>query len=102
MTAPTPTSTATTSPQSSPKEDSILDYASELRHSILRSISHNESVRIEVPTILHEATVDCLSDLDEIDYAALDSVRENDGSLDVWGTFRGEDFRIRLVNGEAL
>lgn len=73
----------------------VLDYAASVRHAIKRSISHNEIVRTQVPTIGREAMLNYLDEQEEIE--ELDNGPENDGSLDVWGQFEGEDFRIRFV-----
>lgn len=71
----------------------VLDYAASVRHAIKRSISHDEIVRTPVPPEGREAMLDYLADQIE----DLDSASENDGSLDVFGTFEGDDFRIRFV-----
>lgn len=76
-------------------EFDVLDYAASVRHAITRSISHNEIVRAEVPTDGREEMIDYLGEQDEVE--ELDSTAENDGSLDVWGKFKGNDFRIRFI-----
>lgn len=66
---------------------------SDINAAIGRSISHNEIVRVTV-----EDEKEALSYLDECGRIEdLDHARENDGSLDVWGTRQGEDFRLRIV-----
>lgn len=59
--------------------------------AIKRSIAYNEIVRVSVPAIQ--------SARDEAGVIAdeCDDAREDDGSLDVWGSLDGSDFRIRLV-----
>lgn len=68
-----------------------LENGTETESAIARSISHNEMVQVEVedPAQL----VDWISE----NYSDVDSCRENDGSLDVWGNREGEDFRLNIV-----
>jgi len=62
----------------------------ETEQAILRSIRHNEIVRIECEA--PSALADWIADnYDEVDHA-----RENDGDLDVWGKRSGEEFRVRV------
>lgn len=71
------------------KTDEITDINS----AIGRSISHNEIVRV---TVADQS--EALGYLDESGrITELDSARENNGDLDVWGKRQGEDFRIKLV-----
>lgn len=77
------------------EEFTVLDYAASVRHAITRSISHNEIVRTPVPAAGRAEMIEYLEGQDEVD--GVDSASENDGSLDVWGTFEGDDFRIRFV-----
>lgn len=66
---------------------------SELKSAIEYSISHNEIVRVQI--------VNPYKTLAEIDLIAddetMDSVTENSGIEDVWGTKDGNDFRLRLI-----
>jgi len=63
----------------------------EIKPAIERSISHNETVTVEVNDL--QIAYDCVC----LDSDDCDSARSNDGSLDVWGELDGEDFRLRLV-----
>lgn len=64
----------------------------ELKPAIARSQNCNEIVRVEV-----EDTQQALEDLDEMEgMKELDWATENDGSLDVWGTYHCQDFRLRI------
>lgn len=72
-----------------------LENGTETEAAILRSISHNEIVRVECADPAQLA--DWISDnYDEVDHA-----RENNGALDVWGKRNGEDFRLRIRNPNA-
>lgn len=61
---------------------------------IKRSISFNEITPIyaECPMQYCEFIKASLPTGDNCD-----SARENDGSRDVWGTFHGENFRLRIL-----
>ena len=62
-----------------------------IESAIARSISHTEIVQVNVPDIrVARHTAGLIA-------CECDDARENDGSLDVWGTLNGSDFRIRLV-----
>lgn len=76
-------------------QNNTLDYAASVRHAIKRSISHNEIVRTAVPASDYAAMMDYLADQEDIE--EIDSGMENDGTLDVWGKFKGDDFRIRFT-----
>lgn len=73
----------------------VLDYVASVRHAIVHSISRNEIVKTPVPTDGRDEMIEYLEDQDEV--ADLDSAKENDGSLGVFGKFKGEDFRIRFI-----
>ena len=64
----------------------------EINRAIARSISHTEIVLLVVQ--------DPKAALESIDNDAnvteLDSAKENNGDLDVWGKRLGDDFRIRI------
>jgi len=54
----------------------------QLQTAIDRSISHNEIVAVEIDA----ETIDSILPLIDVDtYGQFESVRENDGSYDVWG-----------------
>ena len=59
--------------------------------AIAPSISHTEIVRVEVADI-KPAYAQVASESDDCD-----SCNENDGSLDLWGSKDGSDFRLRLI-----
>lgn len=69
-----------------------------LRNAIDRSMSHDEIVRVEV-----EDQQAALQIIGELTAADIDWVRENDGSIDVWGWSEDtpedeQDWRLRLVS----
>lgn len=71
-----------------------------IEYAIDRSVSHNEIVKVEViwPTDSRSAEETILDWLDNIDGTdAVDCVKENAGTYDVWGTINGDDFRLRLT-----
>lgn len=68
--------------------------AVEITEAIGRSVSHNEKVSVHI-----DASAVDMSDAFRIIrnlVSEYDTVRENDGSQDVWGTFEGEEFRLNL------
>lgn len=68
-------------------------FQDELKPAITRSISHDESVRVECKDAYEAlATIDTMESVTDLDWT-----KENDGSFDVWGTYQGNDFRLRLV-----
>ncbi len=69
----------------------------QIKSAIARSISHNEIVRVNVSN--KAAQTEALEDVSRLDEVAeCDYAKENDGSLDVWGTTEeGSDFRIRIA-----
>jgi hypothetical protein len=75
-------------------QSSVNTYTcSEIKSAIAASISHNEIVKVECDNT--KATLEKIDNDENI--SDLDWATENDGSLDVWGTRLGEDFRIRLI-----
>ena len=59
--------------------------------AITRSISHTETVAIEAgPAVIAELKAACE------DWAS-----ENDGSVDLWGTRDGEEWRVRVTPSET-
>ena len=71
--------------------DSTMKIMADITTAIERSISHNETVEVEVND-LERAYAEVVWATDECDSVAL-----NAESLDVWGELDGEDFRLRLV-----
>jgi hypothetical protein len=69
--------------------------------AVRRSISHNECAVLA----LHEdlAASDRIdAGLEELQAFGLeDSVEENDGTVDAWGTHDGNQWRVKLVDGIA-
>jgi hypothetical protein len=66
--------------------------ASEYRKAIARSISHTEIAYVTAKD--PRATLEALENdehLYDLDYSS-----ENNGDLDVWGRYRGEDFRLSI------
>jgi hypothetical protein len=72
----------------------------EIKSAIARSISHTEIVRVNVTG--KAAQTEALEDVSRLDEVAeCDYAKENDGSLDVWGTTEdGSEFRIRIISNE--
>jgi hypothetical protein len=71
-----------------------------IKSAIARSISHNEIVKVELPSDdFAEEVFAALTEISSSDLARdYDSTTTNDGSEDVWGTTEhGESFRLRLV-----
>lgn len=68
----------------------------EIKQAIARSVSHTEIVLI--PRRNKASQTEALEDVNRLDEVAeCDYARENDGSLDVWGTTEGgDDFRLRI------
>lgn len=64
----------------------------ELKPAIARSQSHNEIVRVEVDD--RKEALDSLDNMEGM--KELDWSTENDGSLDVWGVYHCQDFRLRI------
>ena len=83
-----------TSPRNNQQPDKMK---TEIKSAIARSISHNEIVRVNVTgKAAQTKALEDVSRLDEV--AECDYAKENDGSLDVWGTTEdGSEFRIRIV-----
>ena len=67
-----------------------MNTETEIKSAIARSISHTEIVHVEVDD-LEEAYLSVSVEADECDRAT-----EDDGSVDVWGSCDGDDFRLRL------
>lgn len=69
----------------------------EIKSAIARSISHTEIVRVTVAD--KAAQIEALEDVGRLEEVAeSDYVRENDDSIDVWGTTEdGKEFRLRIV-----
>ena len=84
-------------PPSETKTKSSDKMKTEIKSAIARSISHNEIVRVTAAN--KAAQTEALEDVSRLDeVAACDHAKENDGSLDVWGTTEdGSEFRIRLI-----
>jgi RNA-binding protein YhbY len=63
-----------------------------IKEAIERSISHNETVKVEVgSTEMADAITEVTSIADDCDYSSVD------GGMDIWGDLDGESFRLRLV-----
>lgn len=71
-------------------------FQDEIKSAIARSISHDERVTVNCEdTAAALESIDNMESVEELDHAA-----ENDGSLDVWGVYQGNDFRLRLISAE--
>jgi len=74
-------------------------YTTEIA-AVTRSISHDEVAYIALPEDIsgrddrEAAVLEALEELGLEDYS-----RENDGSLDCWGTREGSEWRVRTVDG---
>ena len=76
-------------------DEAIAALTSDIYAAIKRSISHDEkvSVHIDASAVDMYDAVKIIANL----VSEYDTVRENNGSEDVWGTLtEGEDFRLNL------
>ena len=74
------------------KQNKKMTTESDITSAIVRSVSHNEIVQVEVKEI-ESAYLEVSLQTEDCDRAT-----EKDGSEDVWGTTDdGAEFRIRLV-----
>jgi hypothetical protein len=71
--------------------------AKKMRLSIIESIYQNRIVKITIPKNRIEAEEFITKSLCESGAKDIDSVKENDGSYDVWGTFNDDYFRLNIT-----
>ena len=64
--------------------------------AIRESIETASVVRVETRLHLHQA-IGQICDLDGMKPQDVDCAKEQDGTFDVWGDVRGDQFRIRIV-----
>ena len=69
-----------------------MKHESSITSAIRDSIDHNKIEFVEVPSV--EQALDYLGS--NSDVSELGDAPELDGDRDVWGKWRGEDFRIRI------
>lgn len=68
--------------------------------AVARSISHDETAFVALPEDISGRDEREAAVLEQLEGLGLeDYSRENDGSLDCWGTHEGNEWRVRTVDG---